>query len=86
MNIFNRREICITSNLPWLAQIKNCLEENNIAYMTKTDGNLNVRQARGTAVINSERTYNYRVYVHKKHYEHARHLVASLKFGKNITC
>ena len=79
MNIFNRREICITRNAARLAQVKNCLEENDITYMTTTDVFSNRGRTRNTAFIDSEHAHDYYVYVHKNDYEYAMRLFAGLK-------
>ena len=79
MNIFNRKELCITKNLTWLAQVRNCLEENNITYVTTSDFFSDRRRTRGVPFINREYVYDYYIYVHRKNYERARYLIANLK-------
>ena len=73
ITIFNRKELLITLDLNRQANIRDILAANDIDYAVKvvsryTGSN---RSRSGTFGINSNYLYEYKIYVHKKDYEHA---------------
>ncbi len=81
ITIFNRKELTITMSMEVQANIRNILSANHINYSIKTK-NLqaspwyaNSRSRTGSFGINSDYTYEYKIYVHKDDYEKAIKLI-----------
>lgn len=81
ITVFNRKELTITMSMGVQAKIRDILVANNIDYVIKTKNfqaspwYSNNRARTGAAVINTNYSYEYKIYVHKKDYEKAVHLI-----------
>ena len=82
--IFNRRELVLTLSMDRQAEIRAILSANGIDYQVKTTNLQNAplagsqRARRGSFGIQSEHSYEYKIYVHKKDYEKAKYLMNNL--------
>ena len=81
ITIFNRKELLITFDIKYRSNICDILNANKIEYSVKTT-NLqsaaiggNGRERYGTFGVNSNYSYEYKIYVHKKDYEYALSLI-----------
>ncbi len=81
ISIFNRRELLVTLSMETQAKVRNILAANHIDYTIKTK-NLqaspwyaNSRSRTGSFGINTDYTYEYKIYVHKDAYEKAVELI-----------
>lgn len=75
VNILNRRELILTQSMKRQSEIRAILSANGIDYQLKTLSPPNQRGHRGSLGINSDCSYEYRIYVHKKDYEKAKYLI-----------
>ena len=80
INIFNRREILITSDLTRFKEAKDALDNAGIDYRTGTRNLLSSsyapdRRTRGMPGINHDYAYEYKIYVHKNDYEQALYVI-----------
>lgn len=90
INVFNRKEVCVTYDMAEQARVKNILENNNIEFDLDTKrlesplgGQSSISAAAsplgGQTSVNSD-THNccmeYKVYVKKADYEQAKTLIA----------
>ncbi|MEA4970679.1 MAG: hypothetical protein VB051_09160 [Candidatus Pelethousia sp.] len=77
INIFNRREVCLTRSMDEQARVRSLL--NGLGIETHTiSGNLNrAGRHHGIPGIDLESAYEYYVYVHKKDYDRARQALHS---------
>lgn len=79
VTIFNRKELILTSSMDTRAKVKAVLSDNLIEYTIKTKNllaNRGVSRGRtGTAFINLDAAYEYKVYVRKEDYERAVMLI-----------
>lgn len=82
ITIFNRAEVCITYNMDEQYRIRNILADNNIDYRVKTKNltspsafGTGSRERHGTIGMNMDFAYEYIIYVHKKDYDLAMHLI-----------
>ena len=84
IHIFNRRELVLTLSMDRQAEIRAILSANGIDYQLKTTNLQNAplagsqRARRGSFGIQSEHSYEYKIYVHKKDYEKAKYLMNNL--------
>ena len=77
ITIFNRKELLITTDMGRQGNIRDILSANGIDYTVRV---INPQSARsraryGTFGIDSDHSYEYKIYVHKKDYEHALKLI-----------
>ena len=82
LTIFNRAELCLTYDLNEQYRIRNILADHNIPYQVKTKNlsspslfGTGSRERSGTFGLNTAYMYEYRIFVHKKDYEYANHLL-----------
>ncbi len=76
INIFNRREICLTRSAK--EQLRVCSLLNGLGIETQTvSGNLSSAGRHHGAGINMGVAFEYYVYVHKKDYDRARQALHS---------
>ena len=84
IHIFNRRELVLTLSMDRQAEIRAILSANGIDYQVKTTNLQNAplagsqRARRGSFGIQSEHSYEYKIYVNKKEYEKAKYLMNNL--------
>ncbi len=78
VTILNRRELILTLSMERQAAIRAILSANDIDYKIKTTNlqNSSQRTSRGSLRTDSDRSYEYKIYVHKKDYEYAKHLIS----------
>ena len=67
ITIFNRKELIITYDTAIQSKVRDILASNNIDYIIK------VRNVHPYAL--NLRSYEYKIYVHKKDYEYAGYLI-----------
>lgn len=79
VTILNRRELILTLSMQRQADIRAILSANGIDYKVKTTNlqSSSQRVSRGSLRMDSDHSYEYKIYVHKKDYEHAKHLIAN---------
>ena len=82
ITIFNRKELCITYSMKEQAEIRNKLSQNNIAYSIRVINRMSpslfgsgIRSRAGSFGQNMDFNYEYIIYVHKKDYEEAKHII-----------
>lgn len=82
ITVFNRAEVCITYNMDEQYRIRNILAANSIDYRVKTKNltspslfGIGSRERHGTIRLNMDYAYEYIVYVHKKDYDLAMHVI-----------
>lgn len=82
ITVFNRAEVCITYNMDEQYRIRNILAANGIDYRVKTKNltspslfGIGSRERHGTIGLNMDYAYEYIVYVHKKDYDLAMHVI-----------
>ncbi len=82
ITIFNRAELVITYDMKQQADVRNILSANNIKYIIRTKspqtsnwGRAGMRSKTGTLGINQDCSYEYKIYVKKKDWEMAKHLI-----------
>ncbi len=76
ITIFNRREVCITRDSQVLNRACDQLVLGGIQYRTYTNAPGNSRRGHEIAHLNVSAAYEYRVYVNKRDYEQAKHLIS----------
>ena len=79
ISLFNRQELCITSDLERQAFIRDVLSANGIDYKVTfyRAGRTLMRGHNQTTVgMNTEHTDQYTIYVKKDDYEKAKHLIS----------
>ena len=81
ITIFTRKELLVTTNMGQQAEVRNILSANKIAYTVKVT-NLQSssffgsdRARFGSLGISVKHSYEYKIYVHKKDYTFALHLL-----------
>ena len=67
ITIFNRKELIITYDTAIQSKVRDILASNNVDYIIK------VRNVHPYAL--NLRSYEYKIHVHKKDYEHASYLI-----------
>ena len=83
ITIFNRKELIITNDMRRQADIRYILEGNGIDYIVRTTNMQTApmmggsRGRTGSFQINQNYSYEYKIYVRKKDYERAKHLIRS---------
>ena len=81
ITVFNRRELIVTMKMDRQAQVRDILSQNNIEYSIKTTNLqsaplLGSRRGQvGSFGVNPEYSYEYKIYVNRKDYEKAAHLI-----------
>lgn len=82
ITIFNRAELIITYDMKKQADVRNILSANNISYIIRTRnltatgiGNTNTRTRVGSFGVDTNSSYEYKIYVKKKDFEQARYLI-----------
>ena len=82
ITIFNRAELIITYDMKKQADVRNILSANNIPYIIKTRnltstgiGNANTRTRAGSFGVNTDSSYEYKIYVKKNDLEQAKYLI-----------
>ena len=81
ITIFNREELLLTYSMDERVRICDILRANNIDYTIKTVNTTassfgsSRRSTSGTLGLNMDYMYEYHVYVHKKDYDLAIHLI-----------
>lgn len=83
ITMFNRKELLITMSMEVQSKVREILSANGIDYFIKTK-NLqaspwysNNRGHTGTAFINADYSYEYKIYIRKEDYEKAIHLISN---------
>lgn len=74
ITILNRKELFITLDMKRQADIRNILSANNIEYTVKVK-NLNRLSKAGSFGIDLDYSTEYKIFVHKKDYDKALHLI-----------
>ena len=83
ITIFNRKELFLTYDIKERTRICDILCENGIDYYLKTINptasafGSSRRASQGSFGLNPDYMYEYHIYVHKKDYEFANHLIHS---------
>ena len=81
ITIFTRKELLITLDMKHQANVRDILSANGIDYTVKVTNLQSAsvigssRARVGTFGINQNYSYEYKIYVHKKDYEHALRLI-----------
>ena len=76
IHIFNRKELRILWNLKELAEVRDILASNHIAYKVITHNHGGISRGRtGSVGMRTDAMYRYYVYVKKEDYEKARSLI-----------
>ena len=81
ISVFNRKELIVTMSMDIQAKVRDILTANNIDYSIKTK-NLqaspwyaNSRSRMGTFGINSDYSYEYKIFVRAEDYDIAQALI-----------
>ena len=76
ITIFNRKELLITMDMARQGSVRDILSANGIDYTVRViDPNAHSRARYGSFGIDSDQSYEYKIYVHKKDYEYALKLI-----------
>ena len=81
ITIFNRKELLITLDMKRQADVCDMLSANGIDYTVKVTNRQNQavlgssRARVGSFGMNQDIAYEYKIYVHKKDYDHALRLI-----------
>lgn len=81
ITIFTRKELLVTTDLSRQADVRDILSANKIAYTVKVTNLQSAsffgsdRARFGSFGIDPKYSYEYKIYVHKKDYEYALHLI-----------
>lgn len=75
ITIFNRKELTITYSMEKEAKIRNLLSAHNIDYSISTLGNMMQNMTPSRVGIRVDVPTEYRIFVKKKDYEKAVHLL-----------
>ena len=81
ITIFTRKELLVTSDLKRQGDVRELLAANDIAYKVKVTNRQNAailgssRARTGSFAMNSDLSYEYKIYVHKKDYDNAMRLI-----------
>ena len=83
ITFFNRKEVCITYDMKKQAEIRYLLQGEGIDYIIRTKNRTGAMLLRGgttrayTGTYGNQQMmdYEYHIYVHKKDYEEAFHLI-----------
>lgn len=77
ITMFTRKELLVTSDMKRQGEVRELLSANGIAYKVKVTNRQNAailgssRARTGSIGMNSDLSYEYKIYVHKKDYENA---------------
>ena len=77
MTIFTRKELLVTSDLKRQGDVRGLLSINGIEYQVKVTNRQNAailgssRARTGSFAMNTDLSYEYKIYVHKRDYENA---------------
>lgn len=81
ITIFTRKELLITLDMKHQGKVSNILSANGIDYTVKVTNRQNAsgigssRARGGSAGMNQNFAYEYKIYVHKKDYDNAWKLI-----------
>lgn len=82
ITIFNRAELIITYDMKRQSDVRNILSANNIPYIIKTRnltatgiGRSSTRTRAGSFDINTDSSYEYKIYVKESDLERAKYLI-----------
>ena len=81
ITIFTRKELLITLDMKHQANVRDILTTNGIDYTVKVTNRQNAailgssRARTGSFGMNTNLSYEYKIYVHKKDYDRALHLI-----------
>ena len=82
LNIFNRKELLITHDIERYYQTMDILDSGEIEFSAKVrsaTGTWGSPNREGTFGTNDNNLYEYRIYVRKKDYERASHMIHGIK-------
>lgn len=82
LTIWNRRELCITSSMRSISEVRNVLAANHIDYIVKTEDRALARTMLEPNRIpfGNQQHILYSVFVHKKDLEQAHYLIRDISF------
>ena len=81
ITIFTRKELLITFDMKRQGDVRDILSANGVKYAVKVTNRQNAtvfgssRARTGSLGINSNFSYEYKIYVHKKDYDNAMRLI-----------
>ena len=81
ITIFNRKELLVTFDMKRQSDIRDTLAANGIEYTIKVTNRQSAavigsgRARTGSFGMNTDLSYEYKIYVHKKDYDHAMSLI-----------
>ena len=81
ITIFTRKELLITFDVKHQNHIRDILSANGIKYAVKVTNRQNAailgssRARTGSFGVNTDMSYEYKIYVHKKDYDNAMRLI-----------
>ncbi len=70
-----KKELCITRDLKMYNAIASKLTENGIKYTSISNLPANTGRYHGVPFVKSEFAYEYKIFVSRKDYEYAKHLI-----------
>ena len=73
--MFLKKELFVTHDLKIYTAITLKLSENGIKYTSISNLPANMGRYHGVPFVNSELVYEYKIFVSRKDYEHAKHLI-----------
>ena len=81
ITIFTRKELIVTFDMKRQSDVREILSSNGIKYAVKVTNRQNAaafgssRSRTGSFGINTNLSYEYKIYVHKKDYDNALRLI-----------
>ena len=76
ITIFNRKQVCLTHNMKQQGDVRRTLADVGIAYKVVTNPISSLRSRRGGTIgPQAAFLYQYKIYVHKRDYEKAMHVL-----------
>lgn len=83
ITVFTRKELLVTSDLKRQADVREILAANGIPYTVRVTNRQNAailgssRARTGSFGMNQGLAYEYKIYVHRKDYDHAAKLISA---------
>ena len=81
ITIFTRKELLVTFDMKHQSNVRDILSANGVKYAVKVTNRQNAavvgsnRARTGSFGVNTDLSYEYKIYVHKKDYDNAMRLI-----------
>jgi hypothetical protein len=78
ITMFNRKEVCVTYDMKFQAEVRNILNANGIKYTFKVTDRCGSNPTRSAWGMKMDERCEYKIYVYKDDYEEAMYLLREI--------